>query len=280
MVFRVHKTENYTIMSNHHLQDTRLTLKAKGLMSLMLSLPADWDYSAKGLATLSKDKEDAIRTALKELEEYHYLKRTPIRESGIIKDWQYDIYEIPESLENRASQPEVDLPQVDKPLVEKQPQINTNKQNTKERSNNSNKLELEAEPTNRLFVVSPNPIKTSATTKKNKYEQCVDEIEKFTSDLELRGVLITYLKMRLEMRDCPMYKNQWVGMLNKLKDLSDSVTEQIEIVQQSINRGYKGFFEVKKYSRQGRVQDPAVFNEFGKVKTGKGIGGNLTNVQF
>ena len=63
-VFRVHKTDNYTVMSNHHLQDTNLSLKAKGLLSLMLSLPADWNYSAKGLAELSKDGEDAVKLSV------------------------------------------------------------------------------------------------------------------------------------------------------------------------------------------------------------------------
>lgn len=102
-VFRVHKTNNYTTMSNYHFKDKRLSLKAKGLLSIMLSLPDDWDYSAHGLATLSSDGETAVRNGLHELEEKGYLERTPIRNKGIFKDWQYDIYELPKTLENITS---------------------------------------------------------------------------------------------------------------------------------------------------------------------------------
>lgn len=66
-VFRVEKTKDFTIMSNHHLRNTELSLKAKGLLSLMLSLPEDWDYTTKGLAHICKDGVDSITTALKEL---------------------------------------------------------------------------------------------------------------------------------------------------------------------------------------------------------------------
>ena len=68
-VFRVEKTKDFTIMCNHHLRNTELSLKAKGLLSLMLSLPEDWDYTTKGLAHICKDGVDSITTALKELEQ-------------------------------------------------------------------------------------------------------------------------------------------------------------------------------------------------------------------
>ena len=72
-VFRVEKTKDFTVMSNHHLRNTELSLKAKGLLSLMLSLPEDWDYTTKGLAHICRDGVDSITTALKELERYGYL---------------------------------------------------------------------------------------------------------------------------------------------------------------------------------------------------------------
>ena len=68
-VIRTEKTDNFTIMANHHLRDMSLSLKARGLLSLMLSLPDDWDYSARGLACLCRDGENSIRSALKELEQ-------------------------------------------------------------------------------------------------------------------------------------------------------------------------------------------------------------------
>lgn len=77
-VFRVEKTKDFTIMCNHHLRNRKLSLKAKGLLSLMLSLPEDWDYTTKGLAHICKDGIDAISTALKELEQQGYLTRGTI----------------------------------------------------------------------------------------------------------------------------------------------------------------------------------------------------------
>jgi hypothetical protein len=74
-VFRINKTANYTVMSNHHFKEKRMSLKSKGLLSLMLSLPDTWDYSISGLATLSKDGKDSIMSALAELEKFGYLHR-------------------------------------------------------------------------------------------------------------------------------------------------------------------------------------------------------------
>ena len=74
--FRVNKNVNYTVMSNHHLQDKRLSLKAKGLLSYMLSLPDDWDYSLKGLTTGCRDGIDSVRSAVRELEASGYLRRS------------------------------------------------------------------------------------------------------------------------------------------------------------------------------------------------------------
>lgn len=119
---KIHKTKNYTVMSNFHLKDKKLSLKAKGLLSLMLSLPEEWDYSTHGLCALSSDGETSIRSTLKELEENRYLFRTPIRTSGKIQDWQYDIYE----------EPQLVLPHVENVHVVNQTQLNTKELNTKE----------------------------------------------------------------------------------------------------------------------------------------------------
>ena len=78
-VFRMEKTRNYTVMSNHHLRDMSLSLKAKGLLSLMLSLPESWDYTMKGLARICKDGIDSISGGIRELEEHGYLIRERVR---------------------------------------------------------------------------------------------------------------------------------------------------------------------------------------------------------
>lgn len=92
-VFRVHKNKNYTTMSNYHLQDKNLSLKAKGLLSLMLSLPSNWDYSVRGLEKICIETKDTINGILNELERNNYLVRTRIYCNGKISHWEYNIYE-------------------------------------------------------------------------------------------------------------------------------------------------------------------------------------------
>lgn len=127
MVFRIEKNSNYTVMSNYHLKDKRLTLKAKGLLSLMLSLPDDWDYSIKGLVSICQEKETAIETALKELKENGYLKVEKITpdktESGRI-EYEYIIFESPEQ--------GVEKQGVEIQGVENRPQLNTKEPSIKE----------------------------------------------------------------------------------------------------------------------------------------------------
>ena len=95
-VFRVHKNENYTVLSNYHFKEKEMSLKAKGLLSLMLSLPDNWDYSAAGLVKLSKDGKDSVNAALKELETFGYLKRSQaVNANGTFGGYNYEIYESP-----------------------------------------------------------------------------------------------------------------------------------------------------------------------------------------
>jgi len=95
-VFRVEKTKGYTVMSNHHLRNHALSLKAKGLLSQMLSLPEDWDYTLQGLAQINKESIDAIREAVRELERAGYIKRSRERdERGCLRGTVYTIYEQP-----------------------------------------------------------------------------------------------------------------------------------------------------------------------------------------
>ena len=93
-VFRVERIKDYTVMSNHHLRSKNLSLKAKGLLSQMLSLPDDWDYTLKGLAAINKESVDAIRTAIWELEDAGYVVRTRVRdERGCLRGCDYYVYE-------------------------------------------------------------------------------------------------------------------------------------------------------------------------------------------
>lgn len=96
-VFRIEKKANYTVMSNHHLRNRELSLKAKGLLSVMLSLPEEWDYTLSGLSAISKESVDAIRTAINELENLGYIHREQLRdERGRLAHNEYLVYECPE----------------------------------------------------------------------------------------------------------------------------------------------------------------------------------------
>ena len=105
-VFRVEKNRNYTVMSNVHLKDRGISLKAKGLLSVILSLPEDWNYTTRGLAAICKEGVDSIGAALRELECAGYLTRHRLRDrSGRISDTEYVVYESPHK-ETEADSPD------------------------------------------------------------------------------------------------------------------------------------------------------------------------------
>ena len=123
-VFRVEKNKGYTVMSNHHLRNHTLSLKAKGLLSQMLSLPEDWDYTLQGLAQINKESIDAIREAVRELERAGYIERSRERdERGCLRGTVYTIYEQPHTEptpeEPAQVKPALDKPTLEKPMLEK-----------------------------------------------------------------------------------------------------------------------------------------------------------------
>lgn len=125
-VFRVEKTKDFTVMSNFHLRDVELSLKAKELLSLMLSLPEDWDYTTKGIACICKDGVDSITSALKELENHGYLTRQRTRyENGRLGDITYTIHERPVGQREKEELPEQEKPEQGNPA-----QLNTEQSNT------------------------------------------------------------------------------------------------------------------------------------------------------
>lgn len=136
-VFRVERTRDYTVMSNYHLKDKRLTLKSKGLLSQMLSLPDDWDYTLSGLSVINRESKDAIRSALNELEAAGYIRRRQTNDaSGKFSSNEYIIYERPTepgpSLDKPSSgNPTTDKPTTGNPLPENPTQLNTKKSITK-----------------------------------------------------------------------------------------------------------------------------------------------------
>ena len=135
-VFRIERTRDYTVMSNHHLRNEKLSLKAKGLLSMMLSLPDDWNYTTRGLAKICKEGVDAIGGALRELETAGYIVRHQLRDrQGRISDTEYVIYEQPQPRQPEppkpdTASPDTENPYLDKPDTEKPAELNIEKSNT------------------------------------------------------------------------------------------------------------------------------------------------------
>ena len=163
-VFRVEKNKGYTVMSNHHLRNRDLTLKAKGLLSQMLSLPEDWDYTLAGLSLINREKIDAIREAVRELERAGYIVRSRERdEKGRLRGAEYVIYELPQpptldlpTLENPTlDNPTLENPTLEKPTLENPMQLNKDILKTdlpkKEKSN------TDLSNTHSIPILSPNP---------------------------------------------------------------------------------------------------------------------------
>ena len=147
-VFRIERTRDYTVMSNHHLRDKALSLKSKGLLSMMLSLPEDWNYTTRGLAKICKEGVDAIGGALRELESAGYIVRHQMRDrQGRISDTEYVIYEQPQPKAPDTPQPDTASPDTENPYLadpdtEKPAELNiekskTQKSNTQGSSNDS-----------------------------------------------------------------------------------------------------------------------------------------------
>ena len=134
-VFRVERNRNYTVMSNYHLRDKRLSLKAKGLLSQMLSLPEDWDYTLGGLAQINREKIDAIRAAVRELEAAGYIIRSRERDAkGRLRGADYVIYEQPQTQPPAPDSPTLENPMLENPALdfptsENPTQLNKDKQN-------------------------------------------------------------------------------------------------------------------------------------------------------
>ena len=134
-VFRIERTRDYTVMSNHHLKNPELSLKAKGLLSMMLSFPDGWNYSERGLASICKEGVDAIHSAIKELESTGYMERHQLRgKGGRIVDTEYVIYEKPHTSDMDSpdtENPDMDSPDAAAPEPENPGELNNKKPNTK-----------------------------------------------------------------------------------------------------------------------------------------------------
>lgn len=227
-VIRIDKTRDYTVMSNHHFRNRKLSLKAKGLMSLMLSLPDDWDYTIAGLTKLSKDGLDSVRSALKELEREGYLRMERERdEKGKLGKACYVLSETP-IVEN----PILEKPTLEKPILEKPAQLNTyplstNTSSTKEsitEADASEDVQKPKRPQSRKEK-EPDPFDVSSPKLKEALKGFADSRKALHKPLTLRAKQLT---------------------LEKLEKLAPhNEVKQVAILNQSVERGWQGVFALQ-----------------------------------
>ncbi len=191
-VFRIEKTKDYTVMSNHHLRNKNLSLKAKGLLSLMLSLPDEWDYTTKGLAYICKEGVDSIRSTIKELEQNGYVIRNRVRnDKGQLTTMEYTILEQPEIEKPMQDEPEQAKPERENPVLENTAQLNTNI---------SNKEKLNKDVLNTYPILSHQEESTenfSAYSANKKDMMRCDEVEAYR-DLIKSNIEYYILKTKLK----------------------------------------------------------------------------------
>ena len=225
-VFRIEKNNNYTTMSNYHFRDKNLSWKAKGILSNMLSLPDNWDYSLAGLATLSSDGMTATRSAIKELEEHGYLIRKSIRQNGKIIDWEYIIYECPikkeeenqESENQQSGKSDVEKPVVENPQVDNHTQLNTKESNTNKSITKERKKE-----------------------RKTSYDDILSRIE----DESLRELYYEYIKMRTMIKK-PMTDRALTMLINRVIELEpNSIDRQKKMLETAIMNNWKSVYPIK-----------------------------------
>ena len=212
-IMRVHKTKNFTVMSNHHFKEKGLSLKAKGLLSLMLSLPDNWNYSVSGLVKLSKDGKDSVMSALQELEKYGYLTRVKLtNDKGQFSGIEYNIFEEPQEAFTVTDNPILEKGKEDKQNTEKPQQLNTNNSlNTKE-----NKI---------LYNI-------------NNYTHILDTI----GDSELRNYYCYFLDNRANMND-PLTIKGFELLIERVRDLAGlDVEKQKELVKMAVINNWKNVY--------------------------------------
>ena len=182
-VFRVERNTGYTVMSNHHLRNKELSLKAKGLLSQMLSLPEDWDYTLSGLSYINRESIDAIRTAVWELEKAGYITRRQGRdEKGKMTAIEYTIYEQPQPpaldcpvLENpTADKPILENPTPDNPTSENPTQLNKEIQKTNLPKKEKLNTDISSTHSIPFHSLNPSPLEDAAQPPERKRKEATD----------------------------------------------------------------------------------------------------------
>lgn len=246
-VIRIHKTKNFTVMSNFHFKEKKMSLKAKGLLSLMLSLPDDWNYSISGLVTLSKDGKDSVMSALAELEKFGYLMRKQLfNEKGQFNGVEYHIFEQPQQEKPDAEKPNSDFENTEKQDAENPRQLNTNQLST-----NNNKYIKESNTNNGESISEAELYEILLTIK----------------DEDLAESYREYVLWRSET-DAPLTKRGLKMLINRCERLSNfDVSVQKAMVETALIQGWKNVFLPKPEELKGVNR---VAEEHAKILFGDG----------
>lgn len=236
-IFRVKKDKNYTVMSNCHLKEKEMSLKAIGLLSKMLSLPDDWDYSLAGLVSICKENETAIKSALDELKLFGYLemvKKLPNETKTGRIEYEYIIYEKP--IQEGKKQALENLPLENLP-VENPGQLNTNELNTNNKSNNINIITKEKKLTKKQQKEIEDKILN---------DNLILLINEFTTDTDIRKLLQDYLDIR---KTKGLTVAQWQIILEDLrKECSINKEYMIDVLRKAIAGGWSQIVYINNFS--------------------------------
>ena len=236
-IFRVEKNKNYTTMSNFHLREKEMSLKAIGLLSKILSLPDNWDYSIAGLVSICKENETAIKSALNELKQFGYLeiiKRMPDETSTGRIEYEYIIYEEPKKQD-------IEKQDIENLYIENQRQLNTNRLNTNNIDILDNKLSnienFEKNDFTNLEKEMKEKEKQKKKKKKIKDAILINQIlENFTTNEDVLAELKKYLAIRKKKGLSP---EQWKIILDDLrKECGTNKAYAIEKIQKAIAGGW------------------------------------------
>ena len=248
--FKVNKTRDYTIIPNIHLIERKMSLKSKVLLTLMLSLPDDWNYSLKGLVSLCSESESAVKSSLQELKEFGYLriqKIAPKKGSGKF-EYIYEIFESPLKEEERQKVNR----KAENLQLENQPDENVTIENLKVENQPVENLQLENQPD----ILSTKQSRTKElNTKEKKKKEKTDHTEKLFEYIETLEIDSEKKKIFKEWVEYKKEKNQYkntksIDVLIK-RFLKYSVQELRDIVEKSIMNNYSGIFEPKEGVNNG-----------------------------
>lgn len=253
-IFRVEKTSNYTVMSNFHLKEKDMSLKAKGLMSLMLSLPDSWDYSIAGLVSICAENETAIKSTLKELRQFGYLrvnKYYPDQSNSGRIEYEYLIFEQPQKLQDGLKQGVDYLP------VEDQGQLNKKESNTKKEIIETKVSIMQKQKP----LSSLDNAKSRQTKKVSDMKTIYSMMHAFSNNSQLTERLQTYLGLRVKRGLLP---EQWKIILDDLKQIyGHSDDEMISQVDNAIAGGYMQI--VPSWEKNRKKTNKAFDNTAGRI---------------